>query len=54
MINIDNQQMIRENLSNKKILKAIIADLYEDKKVKNLMSLAVDLGIEEEIAKRHL
>ena len=52
MINIDNQQMIRENLSNKKILKAIIADLYEDKKVKNLMSLAVDLGIEEEIAKK--
>ena len=40
MINIDNQQMIRENLSNKKILKAIIADLCEDKKVKNLMSLA--------------
>ena len=36
MINIDNQQMIRENLSNKKILKAIIADLYEDKKSKIL------------------
>ena len=34
MISIDNQQMIRENISNKKILKAIIADLYEDKKVK--------------------
>ena len=33
MISIDNQQMIRENISNKKILKAIIADLFKDKKV---------------------
>ena len=43
MISIDNQQMIRENISNKKILKAIIADLYEDKKVKNLMSLRISM-----------
>lgn len=41
MISIDNQQMIRENISNKKILKAIIADLFEDKKVKNYLKLSL-------------
>ena len=41
MISIDNQQMIRENISNKKILKAIIADFFEDKKVKNHLKLSL-------------
>ena len=36
MISIDNQQMIRENIS-----KAIIADLFEGKKVKNHLKLSL-------------